>query len=166
MQNLDALADYLKATARSAFDYLKKESDSVLEIDARRYASSNWPLQRFGIGQDGSISGIVYHVASWKVLTLPMFSQNGTMMEMSVFDALPKPPVEEYGAVRRWLAEAGENWDRALAALPAASLTEVRYWGSAEIPLTGYIEEMTRHDIQHAAQIEYLKQRILCESAV
>ena len=157
----ETLIGHLKRSTREAFDYLRKQGEEVTPEEARLYSSVNWPTHKFGIGQDGSISGIVYHVTAWKWLTLPLLSEGGTVREMSAFRAIEKPPIEKYAEVWKWFLEVGEAWNTALDHLPEEALTQTLEWGAETVTVAQYIEEMRMHDIQHAAQIEYLKGRIL-----
>ena len=162
-QNNTSLAQHLKKFAQKAYDYLLKEAQNVSPADSRRFASENWPAHTYGIGQDGSIAGIVYHVAAWKTLTLPMFAEGGTLMSMAAFHELDTPDVDDYLEVLAWLRETGDAWNAALLALPSDKLFDTRQWGTQTVTLADYIDEMGQHDIQHAAQLEYLQQRLRVE---
>ena len=157
----ETLIGHLKRSTREAFEYLRKQSEKVTPEEAGLYSSANWPSHKFGIGQDGSISGIVYHVAAWKFMTLPLLSEGGTMREISDLEAVEKPLREDYTALVEWLAEIGNAWNTALDRLSEEAFLQTRKWGTETVTVAQYVEEMRMHDIQHAAQIEYLKQRIL-----
>lgn len=70
---MELLTDFLKKRAQINFDRLLAQVESITPDQAFEGRMENWPIHSFGIGQDGSIAGIVIHVAAWKHLTLPIF---------------------------------------------------------------------------------------------
>ena len=154
-----ALPAFLKKRAQRSLAYLLREAEAVSPKDAFRFRRDDWPDQKWGIGQDGSIAGIVYHVAAWKQLTLPILAPHGKALSRGDFDPETAPSPTDWAAVCHWLRQVGTKWNAAVDALPDAEFDATREWeGGSEITLTDYIIEMIQHDVQHAAQIEYLRQ--------
>jgi len=152
------LPEFLRKQAERSLAYLQREAAAVSVEDAFRGRRNNWPDQKWGIGQDGSIAGIVYHVAAWKQLTLPVFAPDGTPLSRADFDPSTAPDQNDWPALLAWLSQIGADWNSALAAVPDAELDAIRGWEGASLPLARIVTEMVQHDIQHAAQIEYLRQ--------
>ena len=155
--------EFLKGRAVRSFRYLLREAESVSAEEAVRFARSDWPSHRFGIGQNGSIAGIVYHVAAWKRVTLPLLAQNGPILPIEEFDRGSAPEWNDWPALLGWLKSVGEEWSQTALARPDAAFDELRNWGKETITLAEYVAEMVEHDTQHAAQIEYLRQRLRVE---
>jgi hypothetical protein len=159
----EALSVYLKRRAEHSFHYFLREIRDVSPEDALRYRSDAWPGQRYGIGQNGSIAGIVYHTAAWKQMTLPLLQLGGVATAVEQFDTDAAPALDDWQGIAAWYKQVGMAWNADLAQLPEEAFARECLWGRHTIPLTTYITEILEHDIQHAAQIEYLKQRIVQE---
>ena len=156
--------EFLRGRAVRSFRYLLREAEAVTAAESVRFARSDWPAHRFGIGQDGSIAGIVYHVAAWKQVTLPLLAKNGPILPIEEFDRSSAPALNDWSGLLNWLKSVGEAWNETALALPDSAFDELRNWGSETITLTEYIAEMVEHDTQHAAQIEYLRQLLRVEA--
>jgi hypothetical protein len=159
----DTLPVFLKQRAESSFLYLQKQTQDLTPTQALRYHDSHWPDHRWGIGQDGSIAGIVYHVAAWKQMTIDLFARDGIAIDRGLFDATSAPAPDDWPALLDWLDRIGTEWNTRLSTLPETVFDETREWAGATITLADYVTEMLEHDIQHAAQVEYLKQRMKAE---
>ena len=159
----DTLPEFLKQRAAHSLHYLQKQTQDVTSAQALRYRNAHWPDHRWGIGQDGSIAGIVYHVAAWKQMTIGLFAQDGIVIDRRLFDAASAPAPDDWPALLEWLNHIGMEWNTRLTDLPEPAFDETREWAGATITLAVYVTEMLEHDIQHAAQIEYLKQRMKAE---
>ena len=155
--------EFLRGRAIRSFRYLLREAEAVTAKEAARFARPDWPPHRFGVGQDGSIAGIVYHVAAWKQVTLPLLAQNGPILPIEDFDRKSAPAPDDWPALLAWLKTVGAAWNETALSLPDAAFDGLRNWGSETITLAEYIAEMVEHDTQHAAQIEYLRQRLKVE---
>ena len=131
----DTLPDYLKKRAVRSFHYLLREAESVSAEKALRFATPDWPPHKFGIGQNGSIAGIVFHVAAWKVLTLPLFEPDGAMIPLSSFDYKTAPKPNDWPGIVTWLREVGETWNTRLLALPDTAFDETRDWDGPTLTL-------------------------------
>ena len=158
----ESLPDFLKHRAERSFHYLLRETDAISEADALRFARPDWPAHRFGIGQNGSIAGIVYHVAAWKQLTLPLFTPGGTMLPTETLEN-SAPMRDDWQGIRAWLQQIGTEWNAELFARTDADFDRTHQWEKQTIRLSEYVMELIEHDVQHAAQIEYLRQRLRVE---
>jgi hypothetical protein len=153
------LPAFLRKRAEQSLAYLCREAGAVGQEDAFRGCCQNWPDQKWGIGQNGTVAGIVYHVAAWKQLTLPMFPPNGKALTRADFNAAAAPGANDWPGIVNWLTRIGADWNAALAALSDAEFDAEREWeDGVRITLTQFVTEMIQHDVQHAAQIEYLRQ--------
>ena len=155
----DSLPAFLKSRAERSLRYLLREARAVGPSDALRGRRSDWPVQPWGIGQDGSIAGIVYHVAAWKHLSLSLLSPGGQALPRAAFDASAAPAADDWPALLDWLAAIGAEWNAALSALSEDEFRSPREWeGGKPLSVADFAYEMIQHDVQHAAQIEYLRQ--------
>jgi hypothetical protein len=135
------------------------ETNAVSPAEALRFARPDWPSHRWGIGQNGSIAGIVYHVAAWKQMTLPLL-QAGKAISLQDFDAAAYPSTEDWPGLIDWYTRVGLEWIEAAAALSAEDYDRTLSWEGKPITVTKLVQEIIDHDIQHASQIEYLRQRL------
>jgi len=154
----ESLPIYLKRRADRSLNYLLRQAEAVSAEDALRGRRDDWPDQPWGIGQDGSIAGIVTHVAAWKQLTLPLFQPNGKAGGRADFDTATPPDPNDWPALLDWLRRIGREWNSALEALTDAEFDSLRDWEGTQISIAQFASEMIQHDVQHAAQIEYLRQ--------
>lgn len=159
----ETLPDFLRKRVERSFSQLIRQVEAVSAKDAFRFKHPNWVAHRWGIGQDGSIAGIVYHVAAWKAMTLPVFLPGGRAYSLPDFDAAAAPDTSDWAGIKKWLLEVGTAWNAAVEALSDADFDTVHEWEGASMPLSLLIVEIMEHDIQHASQIEYLRQRLLVE---
>jgi hypothetical protein len=154
----ETLPAFVKTRAERSFRNLLKQIEGLTAEEARRGSLPNWPGHRWGIGQNGSIAGIVFHVAAWKQLTLPLLSGGkARTQEADDFDAAPAP--DDWPGLVAWLQQVGEAWNAALSRLPEADFDTPTEWEGMTLTLARIITEMYEHDIQHAAQIEFLRWR-------
>jgi hypothetical protein len=157
------LAPFLRSRSERNFHVLLRSVQSVTAEQAGLFARADWPGHRWGIGQDGSISGIVYHVAAWKAMTMPMLSPGGQAISRQDFDFAAAPDPRDWPGLVAWLQQVGEDWLTRLAQLPDNTFDESREWESTRITVAQLITEIMEHDVQHASQIDYLQQRIAAE---
>jgi hypothetical protein len=156
---MTTLAVFLKQRAERNFRLLVKEVSNLTPEEALYDRHSGWPDHRWGIGQNGSIAGIVYHVAAWKQMTLPLFQPEGRAGTREEFDASSAPAPDDWPGILAWLKQAGTAWHAQLTALSDEAFATTRLWEGHTITLTEYIIEMIEHDVYHLAQVEYLRQR-------
>lgn len=159
-----SLPQFLKSRAERNFSYLLREVGATTAEEARRFASNDWVPHKWGIGQNGSIAGIVYHVAAWKSLSLSLFEPVPLLRVAEDFDPATAPAMDDWEGVVMWLREVGTQWNEALGALPESEFDRPCPWEESPIPIWEVAVEFIEHDVQHAAQIEYLRQRLLVEN--
>ena len=160
----DTLDLHLKRRAAHALRDFKRSIEGLTEEEARRDGRPSWPGQKWGLGQDGSIAGIVYHVAAWKSLSLPLLKGE------------PAPPMEQFDSARvaghndwtgivAWFLEIADEWNAAVASLPEEAFDEQRELEGQTMTLAALVTEIYEHDLQHAAQIDYLRQAHIADDA-
>jgi hypothetical protein len=154
----ETLAAFVKGRAERSLRKFLEQIEGLTPEEALRDRLANWPGQRWGIGQDGSIAGIVYHVAAWKQMTLPLLRPGGQALTQETFDYEAAPNRDDWEGIAAWCQQVGTAWNAELARLPEAAFEETRAWEGMTLALGRIIVEMVEHDIQHAAQIEYLRQ--------
>lgn len=154
----ETLATYLKRRAERSYRYFLEQAEDWTPEEALRDRKPDWPDHEWGIGQNGSVAGIVYHVAAWKQMTLPLFQPGGTTRGREEFDAASAPAPDDWPGILVWLKQAGTAWNAELAALPEAAFDETCDWFGTPMALAKLVTEMHEHDIQHGAQLEYLRQ--------
>lgn len=159
---VNSQAAFLRTRAPRSFRSLLAELEGVTAHDANQFRTENWPDHRWGIGQNGSIAGIVYHVAAWKQLTLPVFEPGGRSLTRSEFDASLAPAIDDWPGICSWLHTVGGQWESRILELDDDEFDSTRDWEGSSLPLSSFVVEMVEHDIQHAAQIAYIKQLLLC----
>ena len=157
------LTEYLKYRSTKQYRAFCTLLNQVPEAAALLYATESWPGHRWGVGQNGSIAGIVYHVAAWKALTLPVFQPGGEPLPAEALDAASAPDLRDWEGIKAWYFTIGEEWDSTIQQLPEDALDEVHLWEGHPTPLYSFVSELMEHDLQHASQIEYLLQRASAE---
>ena len=154
----ETLPDFLKRRAGRSLAYILRQVEAVSAEEALIGRYDNWPDQPWGIGQNGSIAGIVYHVAAWKQLTLPLFDPDGKALGRADFDPASAPNPDDWPALVDWLRRTGKAWNLALESVNESDFDSLRDWEGTQMTITQFAAEMIQHDVQHAAQIEYLRQ--------
>ena len=157
----ETLVAFLKQRSERSYRHLLALIKSIPSDAALRDRHAAWPTQQWGIGQDGSIAGIVFHVAAWKQLTLPLLQPGGKALSQSELDRAVAPAPDDWPGIIAWYAQVGATWNEALASLSEDAFDAPRRWGGATLSLGKIVIEMYEHDVQHASQIEYLCQRHL-----
>ncbi len=155
----ETLTEFVKRRAERSYRYLLRQIEGLTPEEALQDRRPAWPDQRWGIGQNGSIAGIIYHVAAWKQMTLPLFAPGGQALTREEFAATGAPALDDWPGLVAWLRQVGDAWNAELARLPDAAFDDLREWEGTTLPLIRLVVEMYEHDIQHAAQIEYLRER-------
>ncbi|HZO91466.1 MAG TPA: DinB family protein [Chthonomonadaceae bacterium] len=150
---------FVKQRSERSFRNLLQELEGLTPEEALRDHHPRWPGQQWGIGQDGSIAGIIYHVAAWKTLTLPLLQPGGQAIPQAQFNAASVPAPDDWPGLIAWLTQIGTEFQAALTQLPESAFEETRAWEGMTLPLWKIVVEMYEHDIQHAAQVAYLRQR-------
>jgi hypothetical protein len=162
----ESLPAFLKKRTRRSYRHLLEQIEGLTPAEALQDRLPGWPDHRWGIGQDGSIAGIVYHVAAWKQMTLPLFPPGGRAITRAEFDTGGAPNADDWQGIAAWFKQVGAAWNTALARLPEATFEETRDWEGTTLTLARIVVEMLEHDVQHASQIAYLRQRHLAEQRI
>ncbi len=154
----ETLSSYLKRRGGKAYRSLLNEIEGVDAEQALAGRRSHWTSHRWGVGQNGSIAGIVYHVAAWKSMTLMMFDPELKTLETVAFDVASAPAPDDWEGIVVWLKTVGDRWNEALQTLPDAEFDKEKIWEGSSLTVAEFIAEMYEHDVQHASQIENLFQ--------
>ncbi len=158
---------YQRQRADHAKRYLLRVIQDVSSEEAYLFSSPTWPKHKWHIGQDGSIAGLVYHVIAWKILTLPVLEGHPVNLDVSEFNVQSAPDFSNWSSISSWAVEVSENWYMRLSELSDETIeSSFCTWDNGEsVPLSRIITDIYEHDIQHAAQIEYLLSRIEAQRA-
>lgn len=157
---METLGTFLKKRAERSYSRLLTQIEGLSAEEALAGSRSDWPDHRWGIGQNGSIAGIVYHVAAWKQMTLPMLAPNGRPLSREEFDADTAPAPDDWQGIQAWLKQVGMAWSAELAALSTETFDRILIWEGHPSTVAEFVVEMVEHDIQHTSQIEYLRQQL------
>lgn len=161
---MDTMLQFLHKHSMKAADKLTAELSDVSQEDAFRYACSDWPAHKWGVGQNGSIAGIVIHLASWKQRLIPLMLGETAVQHEEAIEALAPDHNDNWQSIQNWFGKISSEWNQALINLSESEMDSIKYWEGGEIQLSKIVINIIDHDIQHSSQIEYLKQRILWES--
>ena len=156
---MEELAAFLKNRAEHGYRDLGAQIEGLSATEALAGRRADWPDHRWGVGQNGSIAGIVYHVAAWKQMMLPIFQPDGRLLSRAEFDVETAPALDDWQGIQAWLKQVGMAWSAELAQLPVEDFDRLVPWGSTSLTVANIVVEMVEHDIQHASQIEYLRQQ-------
>jgi uncharacterized damage-inducible protein DinB len=152
------LREYLLQAGEKRFRELVAAIEGLDEDTAVMDRRPDWPTHEYHVGQDGSIAGIVYHVAAWKQVYVELLRGKNTDQHEH------KPDAPGYAGLVAWLKRAGGEWQAAWAALPESALeTPLRVAGvSPGLTPLALMQEMYEHDIEHLGQINYLLEAQKC----
>lgn len=143
---------------RAAWEELKAALDGVGPDEAAAFITSNWPKHDDWSGEDGSISGIVFHIAAWKEAYADGLETGTWGDEKSV-----KPQTDSWAGRLNWLEAQNDRLLNALRHLEQAEATSVLVSDRPYTLQAIFHDSMGHHDVYHAAQINYLRQRFTAE---
>jgi uncharacterized damage-inducible protein DinB len=149
----DRLREHLRWQLRSGYRSVERAIEGLTEAQALEGAQSDWRRYRWGSGLDGSIAGIVWHLALWK----QNFAQGLETGQFPAEESL-KPPGTDWGSLISWLAEGQARLVAAVDRLSEAELAAPREWEGMTEPLARLLSFLIEHDFYHAGQIELLRQ--------
>lgn len=144
----------IEASYVGAWNELRDALDGVGDDEAAAFRLANWPRHDDWSGEDGSISGIVFHVAAWKQAYAEGLETGEWGDEKVVL-----PEDDSWTGRLAWLNEGN---DRLLCALRRHEEDEATSVLVNDRPYTLpaiFLDAMAHHDVYHAAQINYLRQR-------
>ncbi len=148
------LHQYLQDRTRAAYRELIRSLDGLAPEEAAAGAAPGWRRYRYGTGLDGSVRGIVRHVAAWK-------ASGAEGLETGAFppadSALPEDLAWE--PLLQRLAGDHARLAASLAALDEPDLTRVVQWEGEEMSLCTVFTVLLEHDQYHAGQVNLLRQQ-------
>ena len=152
---MPSLKVHLQQRLGSAYRRLRVSLEGLSEADAAYHARGDWRRYRFGTGLDGSITGIVRHVAGWKHAAAEGLRSG----------AFPDPealrPADLAGeALLQWLDAGHAALALELEQLPEAELARTVSWEGLELALHVLLAHMIEHDQYHTGQINLLRQQL------
>lgn len=153
--SMSLLHAHLLARTGSAYRRLRESLHGLSADQATAGAQTNWRRYRFGVGLDGSISGIVHHVATWKLAA-------AAGLRCGSF------PNAEHVLPR------DISWDDLLAALNAGQqrlvyelellseegLDVLVTWEGQAMSIHALFAHLIEHDQYHTGQINLLRQQL------
>ena len=157
------LPEFLKQRTVRACRAFQKEIETVTIEEAFRDFAPNWQMHRWGIGQNGSLAGIVYHITAWLVLTLPVL-QGGSPLSGTNFAEIDAPSEDNWQGIREWFDETAALWTHALTELPDADFDRPLEWEGQTITVAECLVDLYEHFTYHDGQIQYLKQKHLADA--
>ena len=152
---LISLGEFLKARVRKNQSKIPELVNNIPRKIAYIGSRIDWPEQNWGVGQNGSIAGIVYHLALWKQLTLPALT-GGELITLSQADLSQYPSRSHWRELVDWHDEVSYSWRYALDTISEEELDKPVEWEGKTYPLYELVSHIIDHDIQHLSQIEYL----------
>jgi uncharacterized damage-inducible protein DinB len=152
---MPSLHEYLKSRLLDAYRELSRSLAGLSEADARAGASVEWRRYRYGIGLDGSIAGMVWHVAAWKHVL-------ADGIEGGVFPDVEAVLPHDFGwsGLLHWLESGHARLARALEELKAEDLERLLTLEGRPTPLLSLFSIAMDHDRYHAGQVNLLRQQM------
>ena len=147
------LHEYLRCRLAASFRQLERALDGVDGPMALAGADPNWKRSRRGAGLDGSIAGIVRHVAAWKAITAAGLETGRFPGEAELTSAAPG-----WEGLLSWLRESHARLAAALEGVPDAGLERVVDFDGEEMSLALLFAHLLEHDQYHAGQVNLLRQ--------
>lgn len=151
------LAEYLERQLGHAYRQLAKTLEGVTAGESGTSADPQWRRYRFGTGLDGSIAGIVWHVAAWKHVIADGLEGGGFPDADAVL-----PHGSGWAGLQEWLGAGHARLARVYTENAAAA-----GWLEHQVVLEG--EPLTiaelftiviEHDHYHAGQVNLLRQQM------
>jgi len=149
-----SLYDYLKGRLPRAYRQLERSLEGLGTEDACRGTEPEWRQYRHGAGLDGSIWGIVWHVAAWKHVAADGLD-SGVFPDVEA--VLPHEP--GWMGLLAWLESGQARLVRSLDGLSAADLDRMLTLEGQPMPLYELFSHMIEHDQYHAGQVNLLRQQ-------
>lgn len=146
------LRDYVLRRAGKAYRRFEESLEGLSGEEAALDADPDWRRYEHGDGLDGSIRGIVRHVALWKRIAAEGLV-SGVFPEPG---ALPWPG--EWAPLLAWLAEGQQRLTEAATGLSPEALDEEAVWLGYRMTRATLIGNMTEHDQYHAGQVNLIRQ--------
>jgi uncharacterized damage-inducible protein DinB len=139
----------------SAFRRFLESLQGLSESEAGAGAQGDWRQYRFGTGLNGSIQGIVRHVATWKQAAAAGLASGTFPPAETVL-----PEALSWEALLEALAEGQTRLEAELARRTEEELESPVIWEGYPMPVHVLLAHMIEHDQYHAGQINLLRQQL------
>ena len=148
------LLEYLRWRVPAAYRQLERSLVGVDAATATAGAQADWRRYRWGVGLDGSIAGIVFHLAAWKHAFADGLESGaiGTAGD-------PGPPDPCWADLVAWLGDGQQRLATHLAAMTPSDLDQPVFLEGVTMPFHELFTHMLEHDQYHAGQIFLLRQQ-------
>jgi hypothetical protein len=147
------LHDHLRERLSASFHQVERALAGIDEEAAYAGADPGWRRYRFGVGLDGSIAGIVRHLAAWKAIAAEGLETGRFPREDVVGPAGPG-----WAGLLAWLREGQARLAAALEARDEAALAEQVTFEGERMSVRLLFTHMVEHDQYHAGQVNLLRQ--------
>ena len=149
-----SLKEYLRLQLGHGYRAFTETLRDLTEEQARAGASPDWKRYRYGVGLDGSIAGIVWHVAVWKHVAADGI-EGGAFPDAEAL----LPHGFGWSGQLEWLASGHARVLRALDELPSAEMERRVTLEDETLPLFALFGILIEHDHYHAGQVNLLRQQ-------
>lgn len=149
----EGLREHLCDRLGASFRQLERALAGIGEAEAFAGVDPAWPRERWGVGLDGSIAGIVWHVAAWKAVAATGLA-SGTFPSPGEVE----PPDPSWDGRREWLRDGQARLAAALSGIGTAALGERVTLEGEEMTVALLFTHMMEHDQYHAGQVNLLRQ--------
>lgn len=150
---MDPLHAYLRERLEHAYRQLAQSLEGLDEDEARRGADPNWRRERYGTGLDGSISGMVRHLAVWKHVAAEGL-RTGAFPDAETL----QPARPGWDGLLEWLEQGHRGLSAALRHLSGEDLSRILSLEGQSLPIRTLLSILIEHDHYHAGQVNLLRQ--------
>ncbi|HEY3283221.1 MAG TPA: DinB family protein [Armatimonadota bacterium] len=147
------MKEYLAKRSASAFKRLWAATEGVTEEQARVTLRPNWVRQLWGVGLDGSLAGVLLHVAAWKAVVL-----EGVLTGRFPSEEAVKPTEPGWEGLRQWLRCSHEQLLQWMDARTPEQLDQPITWTDFQGPAATLFTHLLEHDRYHTGQLQLLRQ--------
>ena len=153
-----SLHAFLLEKSRDRFAATLRVVENLPEEDALRDSRPDWPRHDYWVGQDGSIAGIVHHLAAWRDAYCELL--RGRNVEPTDLH----PPAAGWPGLKQWLAESADDWLSLVESIPESESEVPLNVPGVSLGLTPLkmMWEMLEHEIEHSGQITYILESRKC----
>lgn len=146
--------EILRLNAESAFEEVLQAINGVTEQESWGILS---PAADDYLHSDGSIHGLVHHIATCKFIYGSLAFRNSELRWRHLADRVAEIEPSWQRAVE-YLREAQDYWMKSWADLKSGSLNdEVGHFSGRKEPTWKIIQTVTHHDMYHAGQIVVIR---------
>lgn len=149
-----SLQEFLTDRLGAAYRQLLRSLSGLTPEQAAEGGAPHWRRYRYGEGLDGSIAGLVLHLAVWK-------HSSAAGLESGRFpDVRTLLPENDSWEARLDLLGTGQaRLLAAAAALTEADLDRKVVWEGYEMSIEKVVAHLIEHDHYHAGQVNLLRQQ-------